>query len=58
MFLESKKFCGRCRNVSASRHVLRAGTRPITTDYRWNGYGRIIDIGGAYVSVPLPLCII
>ena len=34
-----------------SRHELDAGTRPITTDYRWNSYGRIIDVGGAYVSL-------
>ena len=38
-----------------SRHVLRAGTHPITTDYRWNSYCRIIDIGGAYVSAVLRL---
>ena len=45
----------RFTNMPMSRRVLHAGTRPITTDYRWNSYGRIIDVGGAYVSAVLRL---
>ena len=30
--------------------VLNEGTKPITVDYKWNAFARIIDVGGAYGS--------
>ena len=33
-----------------SEHLHKTGTKPITVDYKWNSFARIIDVGGAYGS--------